>query len=166
MKQLQWLLGLCGVVILMAGCQTGAQANKPITLETVPSAFPPLPPLDPDEVALGKEVYVGNCASCHGANLEGESNWMEQNADGSFRAPPHDISGHTWHHADELLIESIVLGGGRFAGANVGGTSNMPAFGDILTEEEIRSVLTYIKSTWPEETQQRQWEVTVTVRNQ
>ena len=82
------------------------------------AAFPPLPTLDPAEIALGKDVYALNCASCHGVNLEGESNWMTQNNDGSFRAPPHDVSGHTWHHADSLLIESIVLGGERFAGAH------------------------------------------------
>ena len=143
------------------GCQTDGVI---VEATAVPSnnlpANPPLPTLALDEIAQGQQVYVTHCASCHGTILEGEPNWKEQREDGSFRAPPHDASGHTWHHADSLLIESIELGGARFEGMNIGGTSNMPAFGEILTDEEITAVLTYIKSTWPEEIRVTQWEVT------
>jgi mono/diheme cytochrome c family protein len=58
------------------------------------------------------------------------------------------------------------LGGARFEGMNIGGASNMPAFGSVLSDEEITAVLTYIKSTWPEETRTTQWEVTVMTENQ
>lgn len=146
-------------------CQTESEGNFTAIPRTT-LAIPPLPALMPEEVDLGEQVYITHCASCHGANLEGEANWQEQNDDGSFRAPPHDVSGHTWHHPDNSLFESVERGGARFEGMNVGGTSNMPAFGEILADEEIRAVLTYIKSTWPGETRAAQWEVTVVTENQ
>ncbi|MDP6172984.1 MAG: c-type cytochrome [Rhodospirillales bacterium] len=50
-----------------------------------------------DQVALGKKVYADQCASCHGARLEGEKNWKLRRPEGHFGAPPHDETGHTWH---------------------------------------------------------------------
>ena len=47
-------------------------------------------------VALGKRIYAEHCASCHGANLEGQPNWRIRKPDGRMPAPPHDSSGHTW----------------------------------------------------------------------
>ncbi|MEP4474670.1 MAG: cytochrome c, partial [Lentilitoribacter sp.] len=56
-------------------------------------------------VDLGKQIYADNCASCHGVNLEGKTpNWRSLGPDGKLPAPPHDQSGHTWHHTDELLF--------------------------------------------------------------
>lgn len=120
-----------------------------------------LPTLAPEAIALGASVYADHCASCHGVELEGESDWKVQNEDGSFRAPPHDASGHTWHHGDEMLLEAIRLGGARFEGLNIGGTSDMPAFAETLPGNEMAAVLAYIKSTWPEDIRNLQWEATV-----
>jgi hypothetical protein len=39
-----------------------------------------------------------------GANLEGQPNWKERQANGRLPAPPHDASGHTWHHPDAQLF--------------------------------------------------------------
>jgi mono/diheme cytochrome c family protein len=111
-------------------------------------------PADTEVVAFGQQIYLTNCASCHGVNLEGQPDWQQVNPDGSLRAPPHDETGHTWHHGDINLIESIKLGGPRLP-ANVG-TSAMPAYKDILTDEEITAVLAYIKSTWPNDIQASQ----------
>jgi mono/diheme cytochrome c family protein len=96
---------------------------------------------------LGRQVYDGQCASCHGANLEGEENWREPGPNGLLKAPPHDETGHTWHHDDAYLIESIKLGGPRLP-ADVG-ISPMPAYVGILSDEEITAVLSFIKSQWP-----------------
>ena len=100
-------------------------------------------------VAQGQKTYTTYCASCHGVNLEGQPDWQQANPDGSLRAPPHDETGHTWHHGDAALIESIKLGGARLP-AN-GGLSAMPAYNEILTDPEITAVLDYIKSTWPDD---------------
>ena len=43
----------------------------------------------------GKQIYVQNCASCHGVNLEGQKNWQSRLPDGLMPAPPHDNTGHT-----------------------------------------------------------------------
>ena len=120
-----------------------------------------MPDLSADKIAQGEAVYAANCASCHGANLEGEANWKEQNEDSSYRSPPHDESGHTWHHGDPTLINSIVAGGARLNEMNIGGTSAMPVFGELLTDEEITAVLSFIKSTWPNDIRQLQWEATL-----
>ena len=106
------------------------------------------------DVAQGKVVYAKNCASCHGANLEGEPNWQTPLATGGFPAPPHNETGHTWHHADTLLLQIITDGGQSIAPP--GFKSNMPAFKDTLHAEEIEIVLAYIKSTWPEDVRARQ----------
>ena len=59
---------------------------------------------DPEMVALGAGVYAEHCASCHGERLEGEPNWRQRKADGTLPAPPHDATGHTWHHSDDFLF--------------------------------------------------------------
>jgi mono/diheme cytochrome c family protein len=133
------------IVLLTAACQPA----------TPPEAESPF---DPAEIAEGKRVYDIYCAACHGANLEGEAEWKLPNPDGSFRAPPHDASGHTWHHSDGLLTEIIKQGGARIP-PNLG-ASNMPAYEGVLTDAEIAAVLTYFKSSWPPEIQEIQAEMT------
>ena len=69
---------------------------------------------DPDnaeQVALGQQVYASFCAGCHGGNLEGQPNWQKRLPLGNFPAPPHDETGHTWHHADQWLFEIVKYGG-------------------------------------------------------
>ena len=57
-----------------------------------------LKPNEPAVVALGEQVYAQNCAACHGAKLEGQANWRQRGFNGYMPAPPHDETGHTWHH--------------------------------------------------------------------
>jgi mono/diheme cytochrome c family protein len=152
------LLALLSAILLVTACQS---AQSPTANVTPPSNQISSPPaLSAADVAAGKVIYTNNCASCHGVNLEGQANWKQQNEDGSFRAPPHTVDGHTWHHSDANLIAAITEGGARFEGLNVGGTSNMPAYGSILTDEEVVAVLAYIKSTWPDEIRAVQWQQT------
>ena len=109
---------------------------------------------DPKQVALGQTIYQANCASCHGPRGEGQPDWKRQNADDTYPPPPHDSTGHTWHHPDAVLFRITLLGGQ--AVAPPGFASGMPAFGDKLDEREIRAVLAFIKSTWPEDIRARQ----------
>lgn len=62
---------------------------------------------------------------------------------------PPDL-GHTWHHADEVLF-GITKHGLVPPYAPAGYESDMPAFGGVLTDREIRSVLAYIASNWSAE---------------
>ena len=106
--------------------------------------------LNPDNydiVELGKTVYFQNCASCHGVKLEGQKDWMSRLPNGLMPAPPHDETGHTWHHSDKYLFMITKYGIEDIIGQKY--PNNMPVYKDILSDKEIISVLSYIKSTWP-----------------
>lgn len=113
-----------------------------------------LHPSDPDVVALGKEIYADSCASCHGANLEGQPKWRSRGADGRLPAPPHDETGHTWHHDGDTLFRLTKYGTGALIG-DPDYPSNMPIYEGVLADDEIIAVLSYIKSTWPKEIRDR-----------
>lgn len=102
------------------------------------------------DLALGEGLYRQHCASCHGANLEGQPGWRQRLPNGRFPAPPHDSTGHTWHHPDEALF-GITKSGLVPPYAPAGYESDMPAFGGKLSDREIRAVLGYIESRWPPE---------------
>jgi mono/diheme cytochrome c family protein len=105
-------------------------------------------PRNTGQVALGTKVYAQHCAACHGAKLEGQPAWRERLPSGRMPAPPHDESGHTWHHTEEVLfgITKEGLVPGKYAPP--GYTSDMPGFGNVLSDAEIWAVLAYIKSHW------------------
>lgn len=100
-----------------------------------------------ETLALGGKLYAQHCASCHGANLEGQPNWRSRLPSGRMPAPPHDETGHTWHHPDEVLF-AITKHGVVPPYAPPGYESDMPGFGGKLSDDEIRAVLTYIASRW------------------
>lgn len=110
-------------------------------------------PLDPDRVAYGGERYQQHCASCHRPDLSGDPDWKTPNDDDSFRPPPHDSSGHTWHHPDRVLIE-IIRDGSDFP------QSRMPSFGDKLTDDDIEAILDFFKDNWGPEERAYQKQVT------
>ena len=97
--------------------------------------------------SAGRDLYLANCAKCHGVELEGQPDWKKRNENGRLPAPPHDESGHTWHHSDKQLFTITKYGLQAIA---PGYESDMPAFENLLTDDEIRLILDYIKSTWPE----------------
>lgn len=121
-------------------------------------------PADQTLVIQGKAVYANNCASCHGAELQGQNNWRERLPNGRLPAPPHDETGHTWHHPDGMLFDIIKNGlvPGKTAPPNY--QSDMPAYAAILSDEEITAVLAYIKSSWPPRVLQAQKEMTLQQR--
>jgi mono/diheme cytochrome c family protein len=102
---------------------------------------------DPQQLASGARVYAEHCAACHGAKLEGQPAWQRRLANGRMPAPPHDDSGHTWHHPDEVLF-GITKHGLVPPYAPPGYPSDMPAFAGKLSDEEIRAVLAFIASHW------------------
>lgn len=107
-----------------------------------------LPYTDSTALARGEALYGEYCAACHSADLSGEANWRVRDAEGYLPAPPHDPSGHTWHHPDEQLFALTKFGTEALVGD--GYKSRMTGFGDILSDDDILAVLAYIKSTWPQ----------------
>jgi mono/diheme cytochrome c family protein len=110
-------------------------------------------PDDPSQVALGERIYAAHCATCHGANLEGQPNWMDRKPNGRLPAPPHDVSGHTWHHPNQQLMLITKKG---LSAVVPGYQSDMPAFESVLSDAEIAAVLAFIQSRWPPDTRERQ----------
>lgn len=110
------------------------------------------------DLARGERLYAEACASCHGRALEGQANWRERGHDGRLPAPPHDVSGHTWHHPDRLLLDITLRGTAAIVGG--GYQSNMPGFAGRYSEDELRDVLEWIKTHWPERARQYQAELT------
>lgn len=115
-------------------------------------------PSDRQVVALGQTVYARACASCHGANLEGQPNWQERRSDGKLPAPPHDASGHTWHHSDDVLFKITRDGLGAIVSKAY--ATDMPVYAGVLSDAEIRASLAFIKSRWPASIRSRQAEMT------
>jgi mono/diheme cytochrome c family protein len=107
-----------------------------------------LPYRDAGAVARGGQIYANTCAACHGADLQGEPDWKNRDAEGYLPAPPHDETGHTWHHPDGVLLDIVRRGTAAVVGQ--GYKSRMPGYAGVLSETEMREVLAYIKSTWPE----------------
>lgn len=140
------------------------QSETPTEQATVTPTVEPVPELDrivsgadasdTQLVAVGEVLYQQYCASCHGAELEGQPNWKRRDENGFLPAPPHDETGHTWHHPDEQLFEITKIGTEAFVG--MGYKSNMIGFEDQLNDSEIWAVLAYIKSEWPPSIQRAQ----------
>jgi len=108
-------------------------------------------------IERGAGHYAENCASCQGADLEGQPDWRRRLDTGRMPAPPHDETGHTWHHADQQIFDITKNG---LASVVPGYESDMPVFDGTLSDAEITAILGYIKSTWPERERGFQAEVT------
>lgn len=140
--------GLFTLLFLLA---TGIAGNSILAQEPKLRADPS----DEKQVQRGHLVYKRFCSLCHGANLEGQLNWRTRKRDGRLPAPPHDETGHTWHHPDDLLFGIIKQGlVPPYAPPNY--ESDMPAWGGTLKDADIWAVLAYIKSRRPGETRKIQ----------
>lgn len=118
-------------------------------------------PVTTEQIETGRQLYAANCASCHGADLKGQTDWKRRLPSGRLPAPPHDETGHTWHHSDQDLFTITKRGVGAIV---PGYESDMPAFDRLLSDAEISAVLAYIKSTWPE--RQREFQADVTANDE
>ena len=137
----------CIVLLIAVGPALDAAGAEPSTPD----------PNDAQLVARGKVVYDEQCARCHGANLEGQPDWRHRLPNGRMPAPPHDPTGHTWHHSDKQLFDMTKVGPGALV---PGYQSDMPGFKDKLSDADIWAVLSYIESTWPADIRAKQQRVT------
>ncbi len=127
-------LGAC--MLFFVGCEDGS-ASRVV-----------LRPDDPQVLALGGTIYQSHCAACHGTRLEGQPRWRERDTTGRLPAPPHDASGHTWHHPDDVLFRLTKYGIAKTTKLK-DYDSAMPAFEGVLTDAEIVAALSWIKAQWP-----------------
>ena len=139
------LLIMCFPLFLLTACSNDTESN---TTRSIPSTQSVIVsgPENAKEVIRGKVVYKENCQTCHGKKAVGQvANWRESLANGKYPAPPLNGTGHAWHHSESILLRTINTGG-----IAMGGT--MPPFQEVLSEKDKQSVLSYIKSLWPEKT--------------
>lgn len=135
MKKSRVLLLTGGAILILAAGAWWLSAGE-VRIDHTDSAL----------VARGEPLYAQHCATCHGSRLEGQADWQSRNAQGRLPAPPHDDSGHTWHHDDTVLFEVTKYGIAKHAPP--GYQSDMPAFGDRMSDADIVATLAFIKSRW------------------
>ncbi|MCP4429539.1 MAG: thioredoxin fold domain-containing protein [Gammaproteobacteria bacterium] len=100
-----------------------------------------------DQVNRGEILFQQNCAVCHGLNAEAKPGWEQ--ASGEKSAPPLNGSAHAWHHSMGQLSQTI-----RQGNIQIGGS--MPAFKGKLSEQDIKQVIAFFQSKWPDDVYQ-QW---------
>ena len=145
------LLALAGLILFgVLFVLLMPQPYSNTTASPVPESIT-LMPDDRAVTAQGRLIYQGQCASCHGADLEGQVGWRDQLIDGKRLAPPHDETGQTWHHPDEMFFQLTKNGIGAMMSKPY--PNDMPIYKEILSDAEIVATLSYIKSQWPENTQ-------------
>ena len=118
------------------------------TVGSCSDSEPPTEPMEPQSAqptgpGSGPKIFASTCAACHGESGEGADNWKVREEDGRLPPPPLNGDGHTWHHSDAVLYGIVSEGG-----LGIGFGSNMPAFKDELSHEEIIAVLEYVKTLW------------------
>jgi len=91
----------------------------------------------PAAVKRGLSVFESNCQQCHQERGKGENIPPAIQKPGFLAAIPLDKNAHAWHHGDEQLVQIIQKGNQR-----------MPAFGNVLSDAQLRDVVAYVKSLW------------------
>jgi S-disulfanyl-L-cysteine oxidoreductase SoxD len=144
MSRFRDLLFRCGIAgALAASACVAALALRPLPAR--PSHF-----ADAENfraVEFGKQLYRRTCAGCHGRRLQGQLLWQLHDQFAGRRAPAHDQTGHTWQHSDDDLFFMTKFG--RFPTTPSTTRSYMPAFGQVLSDDQIVALISFIKATWP-----------------
>lgn len=94
----------------------------------------------PEVIAQGQALYAANCASCHGAEGMGDGE-----AGRSLVPSPALLRWFVQMpmSADEYLLWTVSEGGGQFG-------TDMPAFAEKLSEEDIWKIIAYMRAGFPE----------------
>lgn len=141
-----WIVTISSLVVVVVAAATAWWWLRSVAIGANPQ--------DPKQVALGRTVYAQHCASCHGGKLQGQPKWRGRLPNGRLPARPHNETGHTWHHADQQQFGFTKHGLKPYVPGAY--ESDMPAFGEVLTNNEIWAVLAFIKHSWPLEILARQ----------
>lgn len=130
------LIAACGNALLV-GCGGGASQNTEQTTQTTETTTPPATTTETstasaDPLADGAQIYKERCVLCHGAEGKGDG----VGAAGLNPKPRNHTDGvYMKTRTDEDLTDVITNGKGQ-----------MPAWGKILTEQQIQHVLAYVRT--------------------
>jgi len=156
------ILGAVGLLALLLVAGAGYFSLR-VSNRQAAAPVHSLRPDDPQVLRVGARIYAQQCAACHGARSEGQPSWRVRGPDGLLPAPPHDASGHTWHHPDEQLFAITKQGLAQLINQPDYRTA-MPIYDGVLSDNEIVAVLSLIKAQWPPEIRQRHDEINVQYR--
>ncbi|PTM94207.1 cytochrome-c oxidase, cbb3-type subunit III [Mycoplana dimorpha] len=92
------------------------------------------PQLQQFAVAAGESAFKVNCAQCHGSGAAGSKGFPNLNDDDWI-----------WGGSPDEIYQTIAHGI-RYAGDDETRVSEMPAFGDMLTTDEMRQTAAYVVS--------------------
>ncbi|MET0119157.1 MAG: c-type cytochrome [Sedimenticola sp.] len=97
------------------------------------------------QVEQGEQVFLKNCAVCHGAKAQGlADDWRQSLPDGSYPPPPLNGTAHAWHHPLKMLKRTVDKGGIPLGG-------KMPPFKAVLDESEKYAAIAYFQNFWNDE---------------
>jgi mono/diheme cytochrome c family protein len=89
------------------------------------------------ESSDGKRMYQAYCSGCHGLSGKGDGP-----AANTLPVKPADHTRIEMNkYTDQYLIEIISKGG-----ASVGRSSQMPAWGGVLKEPQVKEVVAYVRT--------------------
>ena len=93
-------------------------------------------PKPPPGTPRAERLYLGLCATCHGA--DGHGSWRAT----AFLIRPGDLGDRTrmQQHTDQYLFEIIKNGGAPL------GRPGMPAFGGSLTDDDVRALVAHLRA--------------------
>lgn len=141
------LLGLIGGLVFFTGIYLGRYSGgfDPLVYNEQASAgsatAAAAAAAAPDPIAVGKRLFVQNCATCHQASGQGlagvypplvDSEWVNGNPEAIGRILLHGLGG------------PVTVKGATYNGA-------MPSFGPLGSnwkDDRIAAVLTYIRQEW------------------
>lgn len=92
------------------------------------------------QVEQGEELFIDNCASCHGRKAQATKSWRVADKNGSYPAPPLNGTAHAWHHPLNMLKNTI----------ENGTNGGMPAWKGKLNKVQIEATIAWMESHWPD----------------
>ena len=104
--------------------------------EPAPATSTPAP-VPPAGDASGEALYIRHCAACHGAEGRGDG-WNAPNL--PFPPTAHADGALMQARPDDALYDAIHAGG-----YVLDRSARMPAFGELLTPEDIRALVAHIR---------------------
>jgi len=127
-----WFVVLMLAALVLAACGGGG-AETVVALDSVPADFAgKTNPLGADAATAGAEVFITNCATCHG-----ETGLGDGPAGAALDPAPKNLAELQAQAGDDYLFWRITTG--------KAGTSMVPWKG-ILTEEQIWQAVAFLRT--------------------
>jgi copper transport protein len=134
-----WAVVRAGVVLLAVVCGVGVASRAAVEAANeapAPAAAMANPlPATADSILRGHDLYLANCAACHGINGDGDgptaAGWLP---------PLQPLGEDVPHLSDGALAYRIAVGS---AG------TRMPAFASTLSENDRWDLVNYLRTLWP-----------------